>query len=98
MSRSGEERKKDRNTNKGVPNIGLSTREGANRNSRSEIRGVSWVSEKQIWKAQIMHKRKSWHLCYSKDLEYATKIRREAEEHVKDGTFPEWIEKFKKGI
>lgn len=98
MSRTGEERKKDRNTNKNIPNIGLSTREGANRNSRSGIRGVSWVAEKQMWKAQIMHKRKSYHLCYSKDLEYATKIRKIAEEHVKDGTFLQWIEKFKRGI
>ena len=94
----GKKEKKDRHTNKNIPNIGLSTREGANRNSRSGIRGVSWVAEKQMWKAQIMHKRNSYHLCYSKDREYATKIRKIAEEHVKDGTFPEWIEKFKKGI
>lgn len=90
MSRSGEERKKERRTTKGRPAVECSTRPEANKNSRSGIRGVSWASGKRRWKVQIMYNRKSYHLGYFKesDLDKAIKVRRQAEDLVKQGLSP----------
>ena len=80
---------------KGHPGIKHSTRQEPNKNSHSPVRGVCWVNKRQQWKAQIMHKRKSYHLCWSSDISYAAEVRHEAEEHVKNGDFESWYLKFK---
>lgn len=68
--------------------IEQSTREAANRNSKSGVRGVCWVSAKKLWKAQIMHNRQTYHLGYFRDIQDAIDVRKEAERLVKIGTFP----------
>lgn len=85
MSRTGEQRKAERKTTRGRPAVEHSTRESANKNSKSGIRGVSWASAKQLWKVQIMYNRKPYHLGYfeEKDKDKAIDLRKKAEGIVK---------------
>lgn len=55
-------------------------RKGANKNSKSGVRGVCWVSGKQKWKAYITLNYKATHLGYFNDKqEAAARVQKERE-------------------
>lgn len=52
--------------------------------------GVTWCNYTQSWKASIVFKKRYYYLGRSKDIDYAIKLREEAEKHL-HGSFLEWF-------
>lgn len=57
--------------------------------------GIVFKEKANLYCAKINHKRKYYHLGCSKNLEDAIELRKEAEKHVKQGDFEEWVQELK---
>ena len=68
---------------KSISSNKLSTR------NRSGVRGVSWNSHRNKWRATISFKKRNYYLGSYSDIEEAARIRKEAEDRI-FGEFLEW--------
>lgn len=57
--------------------------------------GIMFCEKEKMFRAKITHKRKYYHLGYSKNVEEVIELRKEAEKHVKKGDFEEWVQELK---
>lgn len=71
----------------------MTKRRSAEEGKSSGCTGVSWDKTKRAWIASIGYHGKQYRLVKTKDLDAATKARKEAEEAVKNGDFEKWINK-----
>ena len=71
----------------------MTKRRSAEEGKSSGCTGVSWDKTKRAWIASIGYHGKQYRLVKTKDLDAATKVRKEAEEAVKNGDFEKWINK-----
>lgn len=60
--------------------------------------GINYDKRNKKHRAEINYKKKKYHLGYSHDVNELILIRKEAEQHVKDGTFEQWHALRKAGI
>ena len=57
--------------------------------------GIMFCEKEKLYRAKITHKRKYYHLGYSKNVEEVIELRKEAEKHVRKGDFEEWVQELK---
>lgn len=57
--------------------------------------GIMFCEKEKLFRAKITHKRKYYHLGYSKNVEEVIALRKEAEKHVRKGDFEEWVQELK---
>lgn len=79
----------------GVTVISTGDAKGGKKNMHGHV-GINYDKNLKKYRAEINYKRKKYHLGYSLDIDELIAIRKEAEAHVKDGTFIAWFN-FRKG-
>ena len=65
-----------------------SYRKGAQSNSVSGVRGVSWCPKKLRWRASAVHARKTYHVGYFRDLEEAAEATKRKRLELRRDTNP----------
>ena len=60
-------------------------------------RGVTWDADRNVWKAQIKYRGKTYFLGRYPDKQSAEHARLDAEEKIGINSFVEWYKEFKKG-
>ena len=73
----------------GVTIISTGTTTGVKKNMYGHP-GITFVKRTNKYRAELTYKKKRYHLGYFFTVEDAATFRKEAEEHVKQGTFTEW--------
>lgn len=68
-------------------NVQMTFREGTIKTNTSGYQGVSWSNTAHKWHCYIGYKNYRANLGYFEDINDATKIRKLAEQAIKDGTF-----------
>ncbi len=79
----------------GVTVISTGDAKGGKKNMHGYV-GINFDKKLKKYRAEINYKRKKYHLGYSLDIDELIAIRKEAEAHVKDGTFIDWLN-YRKG-
>ena len=74
----------------GITIISTGDAKGGKKNKHGHV-GINFDKRTQKHRAEINYQRKKYHLGYSLDIDELIAIRKEAEAHVKDGTFIEWF-------
>ena len=75
----------------GITIISTGDAEGGKKNKHGHT-GIYYNSRRDVLRAEITYKNKKYHLGYSNDIDALVLLRREAEIHVKNGSFLEWFE------
>lgn len=63
-------------------NLKIISRKNPIKSNTSGYTGVSWINEKQMWKAQIVFQNKTYHLGYFDNKDDAIKARKQAEDDL----------------
>ena len=66
-----------------------------NRHNKFGVVGLAYRNDWKVYQLGITYKRKKYHVGNFKNVEDAAIVRSEADIHIKEGTFLEWLEEYK---
>lgn len=66
-----------------------------NRHNKLGVVGLSYRKDSNSYQLGITYNKKKYHLGIFSTIEEAAKIRSEADLHIKDGTFLEWLKEYR---